>query len=613
MTPPPSNALIQAALDVMPKDAAETEFAIASAVATGDVQSLWQADVIHGLAALDNINYGRLRSLIDNKFRRDLSPQLYNLAVKDARRQLRIKSDRPLQKLPDVQTNNRPMRDQGLEVVRALNLRNVPPVLFARGGKIVHIATDERGRPEVQAVTSEQFRGYMDRAANFLHNTETATKVIHPPLDIAADIMALGPCEWGFPALECIVEVPTLRPDGSILDVPGYDQQSGMCYMPGEGFHMVSIPDDIGEDDVDGAVALIDDAIGEFPMPDAASRANTFGLLLTPVIRPAIRGCVPLALIDAPQAGTGKSLLADVFSLITTGRPAPMMPYPREESEMVKSIGAGLMAGRAIVCFDNLEGAVLSPALALALTAREYEMRVLGASKVLSVTNRCTWLATGNNIRPAGDMPRRCYQIRIDAQSTTPYLGRRYKYPDLRQHVSDHRAELLRALLIIARAWFAAGRPTVDADPLGSFEEWHGMLAGILAHARVEGFLTNFAELIEGDDYTIQWTRFLDDIRDEYPAGYWFTARQIGDIIREDASSSTGTKRLSTPDSIADVVDPKKSGSLEKVLGRSFSKIRGKRHGEAGLYVEKHAASSSYRVMSNALDKDAAVKGRKPC
>ncbi len=47
---------------------------------------------------------------------------------------------------------------------------------------------------------------------------------ISPPKEIAESILALNPSEWQFPSLEAIIETPVIRPDGSILDTPGYDQ-----------------------------------------------------------------------------------------------------------------------------------------------------------------------------------------------------------------------------------------------------------------------------------------------------------------------------------------------------------------------------------------------------
>ena len=79
-----------------------------------------------------------------------------------------------------------------------------------------------------------------------------------------------------------------------------------------------------------------------------------------------------------------------------------------------------------------------------------HEARILGVSKNMTVPNRSTWMVTGNNIRLGGDMPRRCYQIRLNAKSSKPYSGRKFKHPDLLRWVEDNRSELLHALLVIA-------------------------------------------------------------------------------------------------------------------------------------------------------------------
>jgi putative DNA primase/helicase len=58
--------------------------------------------------------------------------------------------------------------------------------------------------------------------------------------------------------------------------------------------------------------------------------------MLTPIIKPAIVAPAPLAILDAPQAGTGKSLLCDVIAIIATGRAGEMFSAPRDEDEWRK-------------------------------------------------------------------------------------------------------------------------------------------------------------------------------------------------------------------------------------------------------------------------------------
>ena len=353
---------------------------------------------------------------------------------------------------------------------------------------------------------------------------------------------------------------------------------------------MAAIPEDPRRDDVLAAVAALDAVLTGFPFSGPADRANFFGLCLTPIVRASISGSTPMGLIDAPMAGTGKSLLADVFSIITTGRAAPMSAFPRDDNELAKVILAHLAAGAAIVCLDNVDGSLTSPVLALALTAQTFSGRKLGVSEILTLPVKITWLATGNNIRPGGDMPRRCYHIRIDAESSRPYVGRQFDIADLRAHVLAHRGELLRALLIMARYWWADGCQERVEQPLGSFESWHQAVGSILAGAGVEGFLSNLEA--EPDEGLLQWELLLAGLDKEWPDGF-FTADVVN---RVRTATQLAPCPFVLPDSMGDV-NRKQEGSLERVVNRSFTKRIGTRHGDQQLRLAREidAGGRGYR------------------
>ena len=562
----------------------------AGAITRNDVQSLWTVDFLERAALLPLAQLGPLRAKILAHFGPQLGVRMWDQAVREQRAKLTPRNGAaPHGDLPVIQTNATPMREGTAASLAALHAVNDPPNLYVRGGEMVAVSHDEKGRPSIAALNKDSLRGRLDRAASYMRVGENGSAAMPPPTEVVADINSLAPDQWGLPALDLLVEVPTLRPTGTILATPGYDAVSRMLYVPTPGFEMRPIPDDPCTDELTEAVGCIDEALEGFPFADDASRANFFGLLLTPIIRPAITGSTPLALIDAPQAGTGKSLLADVFSLITTGRPAAMSPFPREDAEIAKSVLAKLNEGTAIICYDNLDGSLTSPTLALVITALEYTSRVLGKSESLTVPNRATWLATGNNIRPSGDMPRRCYHIRIDAESSTPYVGRHFAHPDLRGYVMERRPELLRALLLMARGWFARGCPAVVDQPLGSFEHWHQALGGILHGAGVVGFLANLAN--EPDEMALQWEALLDALQREWPEG--FSTPMVVDRVRR--ATDLIPCPFTLPDSLADV-DRKREGGLERALGRSFGKRLGTRYGERQLRLER-ALDSERRVF----------------
>ena len=566
--------------------------------------------MIPEIAKLSATESLRVKTKMEEKFGRKFKARAFETAVREERRRAIAGFPAEDASLPVVIVNNRPMRDVVSDALAALRAANDPPFLFVRSGEMIFVEIDERERPSIRAVEKAHLRGRLDRAANFVRRTDGYDIAVPPPVEVVEDILALPSVQWGVPPLEFVVEVPTLRPDGTVLSSPGYDPISRMLYAPAPGFKMEPIPDVVDGAELESAVILIDEAIYDFPFaeerddkgavyPANPSRANFFGLLLTPIVRPAISGTVPMALIDAPQAGTGKSLLADLFSVVTTGRPAAMMPFPRNEEEMQKSIGSTLLAGGALVCFDNVEGILNSPTLALVLTAKEYQARILGVSENMIAPNRATWLATGNNIRPSGDMPRRCYTIRLDAKKSRPYQGRDFKHQNLLEWASSMRPQLLRALLIIARAWYQLkDRPQIG-DAWGSFEDWHRTIGGILRAAHIEGFVANLKKFIEeGDDMALQWESFLAELESAL-GSTWFKVGLITREIRE--ATAMAPARFTIPDSLADV-DRRKEGGFERALGKSFAKRLGTRFGEKELHLERrvdpHTKQSEWRVLT---------------
>ena len=409
----------------------------------------------------------------------------------------------------EIVVTNRPLPAITAEALSALRSANDPPELFVRSGALARVRADERGRPVIDAVDAGILRARMARTGNWYRRTpEGALRHVVPPDDVVKDILALG--AWPFPPLEALTETPALRPAGTILDRPGYDPATGLHYLPPPGFAAPAIPDRPDRAAVRAATALVDEAIGEFPYADAASKANTWALLLTPVLRPAIRGNTPLALIDKPQAGTGASLLAELVAILATGRPAAMMTAPNNEEEWRKKITAALSEGSTVVTIDNLEGPLASASLAAALTSSTWKDRILGQTRMIHLAQRATWLVTGNNIRLGGDMPRRCYWIRLNAHTAQPWRRSDFRHPGLVDWATENRGQLLGALLTLARAWWADGCPPAAVPALGGFEDWAQTVGGVLAHAGILGFLGNLDDLYRRvDEEGAQWQAFF--------------------------------------------------------------------------------------------------------
>jgi hypothetical protein len=478
-------------------------------------------------------------------------------------------------RLPDITISGRQLREQADAALQALQRANTPPSLFVRAGELVRLIADETGKPVITAFNEGALRGRLTRVANFFRLTQTGgLSPVAPPAVMVKDILELK--QWDFPALSNVVEVPVLTPEGSIVDRLGYDAGSRLYYWPAASLKVPPIPANPTQADIAAAVAVIDEAIGEFPYDGPASKANAIAALLTPIVRPAIKGPVPLALLDAPQQGTGKSLLASVIGLVATGRATAMLAAPDSDEEWRKRITAILHSGASVITIDNVDGQLRAPSLANALTADVWKDRILGRSEAIELPQLATWLATGNNIRLGGDLQRRCYQIRLDAQSGKPWMGRKFKHPDLKAWVGENRGQVIAALLTLARAWFSAGQPAPASPVLGSYESWSTVIGGILEHAGITGFLSNLQNIYEkADEESAEWAEFLGALRKMNGGTAFTTAEVVADLADNPDLVAT------LPEDLAADWPKRTTGvSFVRRLGKAFSAREGRRHGE---------------------------------
>jgi hypothetical protein len=397
-------------------------------------------------------------------------------------------------KRPWIKTSNCPLHEKADKALKALQAMNEPPVIFIRSGELTRIRID-CGKPIAEPLCDDALRHRLSQVARFRGRLGDE---ISPPAEVVKNITSRG--EWPFPRLEAVTEVPTIREDGTLCDVAGYDPATRLFYYPAPGIEFPAVPVKPNASEIQSAVSLLQEIFVDVPFDSGASRANAIGLLLTPVLRPAISGSVPCALITAPQKGSGKGKVANAVSLISTGRPLPVMSPVKSADEWRKRITSTLREGATFICFDNLEDRLDNESLAAALTAEIWRDRELGKSSNLELPQRATWAATGNNIMVGGDLARRCYLIRIDTGMAQPWLRTNFRHPDLEKWVRENRSNIIGAALTLARAWFAAGQPKGGNPIIGSFENWSRVIGGVLAHVEIGDFLGNAADLYDSGD-----------------------------------------------------------------------------------------------------------------
>ncbi len=280
--------------------------------------------------------------------------------------------------------------------------------------------------------------------------------------------------QWGLPRLWSTISAPTLRPDGTVLQIPGYDRATATFYDPGE-VEFPKIPDHPTRADAEAALAMLHKVVENFPFVAEWDRSVALAMMMTSVVRRALPSS-PLGAFSAPVGGSGKTLLADLIAILATGVTAPAMQYAATDEEAHKTALAVLAEGDPVVLIDNIDRPLQGDWLCTALTSEIFRGRLLGRSETVSVPTTTLWLATGNQLVIRGDLTFRSLLCRIDPKMERPD-ERSLDADVLRRTVHDNRPELVGACLTIMRAFIASGaRPEDSVKPWGRFERWSDMV-----------------------------------------------------------------------------------------------------------------------------------------
>lgn len=289
------------------------------------------------------------------------------------------------------------------------------------------------------------------------------------PKKIADSFVARAGTWKHVPALTGVVEAPTLRMDGSVLDRPGYDAASGIYFAGKLPADYIAPPEKPTREQARQALDTIWDAVSDFPVVGPEDRASMIAGMLTALLRRSLPSA-PMTCITAPMPGTGKSKVVDVMAVVATGRKATVMSLGKDDAEAEKRLHAALLSGSTIINLDNIDRPLYSDVLCQALTQETMKVRPLGASDEVMVSPNRSFFATGNNLDIRGDLKRRVVLVRLDAKMERP--EQRKFARDVVDVVTERRGELITACLTIVRAYIAADCPTVDASPYGGFEGW---------------------------------------------------------------------------------------------------------------------------------------------
>lgn len=357
--------------------------------------------------------------------------------------------------------------------------------IFQRGDQIVRIGEtvvevrggyEEKDQLLVQ-VTRPALIDHMTAAARFQRFDMRSNdwKPVNCPPEVADTYLARRGL-WKIRPLMGIINAPTLRRDGSLLDRPGYDPASGLFYDP-RGAKFPPLPGNPTRDDAVQAVRVLNELIGGFPFASAEDRAVALAGFLTVTVR-RVLPAAPLFGIDGTGPGSGKGLLADTIATVGTGRPASAITAGANEEELEKRLSAILLRGDLAVCIDNLDGPLSSSFLCSVLTQSNSSVRRLGQSTQVAVPTNVCLFATANGLTYGGDMWRRGLACLIDPRMENP-SERAFAFNPV-ERAQRNRGRYVAAALTIMLAYQAAGCPPQRGKVMGSFDIWCGMVRDAL-------------------------------------------------------------------------------------------------------------------------------------
>lgn len=354
--------------------------------------------------------------------------------------------------------------------------------LYRYGSELVHVVPvdirvagggSELSMHTVQ-VKPEHLYGVCSRVARFekWHAASEDYVACNPPDKLPLMYLARG--GWSVPPLLGVTTAPTMRADGSILDVPGYDPTSALIYAP-QGARFNAIAQRPTKAEAELAIKQLIKPLRQYRFYTDADLSVALSGVLTAVTRHAY-ATAPLHAFDAAVAGSGKSKLVDYASVIATGHGAFVTSADDERDtskELDKKLSASAIAGEPIVALDNLETALQSAFLCQLLTQTVVQIRVFHTQKNLSVPSTSTYFATGNNLIISGDLIRRTMVCRVEPEVERPEL-KTYLFDPV-ELARRARHVLLPAALTVVRAYLTSGEIRSvrnDVFSLGSYPGW---------------------------------------------------------------------------------------------------------------------------------------------
>lgn len=291
----------------------------------------------------------------------------------------------------------------------------------------------------------------------------------------------------GVAPLESLAPAPVLGKSLVPRFDTGYDADT-KTYVTKPVDDLGAFTEEVTEKDAQEAATRLLEWFENVAFEYESSKADALAFALTPLLMRYMPNTpVPGLLFSADSPNSGKTTAAQMVSLMG-GEPAKIYPLPRatEAKTMITTI---LNSSTKVCIFDNVKTAMDSDVLESLLTKRDWSDRKYHTQNDTTVKNNTVWCFTKNTPEVSEDMLRRLVIIPMSKKANPEMVW------DVRtlDKLSEARSAVLLDLLTLIMFWKAEGENWGSARYEG-FDQWAGVLSGILEGAGVSGFLDSREE-----------------------------------------------------------------------------------------------------------------------
>lgn len=274
-------------------------------------------------------------------------------------------------------------------------------------------------------------------------------------------------------------------------------------------------------------------------------------------------GKAPITIINANQAGTGKTLLASIGLAPVYGTPQ-IQPVPKKSEDIPKVLFSRLLAACPYTFIDDTPQ-VSDPVWAAYATAGRISDRKLGGNEIVEVENTMQIITTGNGLKTSPDIERRALIIDL-------FCAAKATEREIESSISAYtldsptwRADMLHLCHSLLANWIKAGQPKLcKASDKPSFESFAEIVGSITQHS---GMISPFTK------------RENSGGGDSYGANIEYLIIAAADKAKPTCVTGSATYTISDLISLATELGIENDilfGDGNKSLGRALSKLKGR-------------------------------------